>query len=185
VIALRKRQIKNFCCLLMLANGTPMLRAGDEFMNTQGGDGNPYKNDDETVWLDWRRLELNHDVYRFFKNMIAFRKAHPSIGRSVFWGKDVRWHGVAAGPDLSHYSHAFAFFLAGAQLGDSDLYVMINAYWSDLDFIVQEGAAEDWLRVIDTSRSTPDDILEEDRRGSLSSPKYKVHARSVVVLMRG
>jgi pullulanase/glycogen debranching enzyme len=34
VMALRKQQIKNFCCLLFLSNGTPMFRAGDEFMNT-------------------------------------------------------------------------------------------------------------------------------------------------------
>ena len=37
VIALRKQQVKNFCCLLFLSNGTPMFRAGDEFMNTQRG----------------------------------------------------------------------------------------------------------------------------------------------------
>ena len=113
VIALRKRQVKNFCCLLMLANGTPMFRAGDEFMNTQSGDPNPYSKDDETVWLDWRRLELNRDVFRFFKHMIAFRKAHPSIGRSGFWGDQVRWYGVSGQPDLSYDSHALAFFLSG------------------------------------------------------------------------
>ena len=32
VLALRRRQVKNFCCLLMLSNGTPMFRAGDEFL---------------------------------------------------------------------------------------------------------------------------------------------------------
>lgn len=42
---LRKRQVKNFCCLLMLSNGTPMFRAGDEFLQTQGGNGNPYNVD--------------------------------------------------------------------------------------------------------------------------------------------
>ena len=35
VMELRKRQAKNFCCLLMLANGTPMFRAGDEFLQTK------------------------------------------------------------------------------------------------------------------------------------------------------
>ncbi len=40
---------------------------------------------------------------------------------------------------------------------------MINAFWHDLDFIVQEGAAEEWLRVIDTFRNTPEDISEPDR----------------------
>jgi glycogen operon protein len=37
VAALRKREVKNFCCLLMLSNGVPMLVAGDEFMHTQAG----------------------------------------------------------------------------------------------------------------------------------------------------
>ncbi|MGD0291670.1 MAG: isoamylase [Candidatus Binataceae bacterium] len=184
VIALRKRQVKNFFALLMLANGTPMFRAGDEFMNTQCGDPNPYRRDDETVWLDWRRLELNRDIFRFFKQMIAFRKCHPSIGRSGFWRDQVHWYGVTGQPDLSHDSHTLAFFLSGSQVGDDDLYVMINAFWQNLDFVVQEGTAEEWLRVIDTSRSAPEDISEPERRESLSSIRYKVAARSVVVLMR-
>jgi glycogen operon protein len=53
VVALRKRQAKNLLCLLLLANGTPMLRAGDEFLQTQGGNNNPYNQDNETGWLDW------------------------------------------------------------------------------------------------------------------------------------
>ena len=55
MLALRRRQVKNFCCLLMLANGTPMFVAGDEFMHTQGGNNNPYNQDNETTWLDWER----------------------------------------------------------------------------------------------------------------------------------
>ncbi|MGO9062112.1 MAG: glycogen debranching protein [Candidatus Binataceae bacterium] len=184
VASLRKRQVKNFCCLLMLANGTPMFRAGDEFMNTQRGQGNPYDRDDDTVWLDWRRLDLKAEVFRFFKNMIAFRKAHPSIGRSAFWGDDVRWYGVTGQPDLSHCSHTIAFVLRGSPVRDDDLYVMVNAFWEELEFVVQEGAAEDWLRVIDTSRNPPEDISEADGGESLSSIRYKVAARSVVVLVR-
>ena len=56
VLALRLRQAKNFCCLLMLANGMPMISAGDEFLHTQGGNNNPYNQDNETTWLDWDRL---------------------------------------------------------------------------------------------------------------------------------
>jgi isoamylase len=37
-----RRRVKSFCCLLMLSNGAPMFIAGDEFMNTQGGDYNFY-----------------------------------------------------------------------------------------------------------------------------------------------
>ena len=59
VLALRRRQVKNFCALLLLANGVPMLVAGDELMHTQGGNNNPYNQDNEITWLDWERLERN------------------------------------------------------------------------------------------------------------------------------
>jgi isoamylase len=184
VAALRKRQIKNLCCLLMLSNGAPMFVAGDEFMNTQRGNDNPYNQDGEIVWLDWRRLYANRDIFRFFKSMIAFRKAHPSLGRSTFWENDVRWHGVSTEPDQSYLSHSLAFYLRGDRLCDSDLYVMINCYWENLEFVVAEGEADEWLRVVDTSRESPDDILESKAGERLSSLRYQVHARSVVILIR-
>ena len=80
----------------MLANGTPMFCAGDEFMNTQKGNNNPYNQDNEITWLDWDLLEQNRDMFRFFKCMIAFRKAHPSIGRGRYWREDVQWYGTTA-----------------------------------------------------------------------------------------
>ena len=82
VMTLRKRQAKNLFCLLLLANGVPMFGAGDEFLRTQGGNNNPYNQDNETTWLDWSRKELHADHFRFAKRMIAFRKSHPSIGRA-------------------------------------------------------------------------------------------------------
>ncbi len=41
VIARRRQQAKNFCCLLFLSNGTPMFHFGDEFLHTQGGQQQP------------------------------------------------------------------------------------------------------------------------------------------------
>jgi isoamylase len=41
ILALRWQQVKNFSCLLMLAHGTPMFSAGDEFLHTQRGNNNP------------------------------------------------------------------------------------------------------------------------------------------------
>ena len=74
---------RTFFCLLLLANGVPMFAAGDEFLQTQRGNNNPYNQDNETTWLDWSRKELHADHFRFAKRMIAFRKSHPSIGRSA------------------------------------------------------------------------------------------------------
>ena len=181
---LRKRQIKNFCCLLMLSNGTPMFRMGDEFMQTQHGNNNPYNQDNETTWLDWSQLEQHRDVFRFFREMIAFRKRHPSLSRSRFWRDDVTWYGVQHAPDLSFDSHSLAFCLHGASLGDIDIYVMINAWWNDLQFGIHEGQPGQWRRAVDTSLSSPDDIVQDENATSVPSPYYRVAARSVVVLVR-
>jgi len=184
VLKLRKQQIRNFCCLLFLSNGTPMFRAGDEFMQTQNGNNNPYNQDNDTAWLDWSRLDANRDIFRFFKLMIAFRKAHPSLARSRFWREDVHWYGTGRHTDLSFDSRSLAFALRGASQEDDDLYVMINAYWGDLDFELQEGTPAEWRRVIDTSLDSPLDFLEPGNARPLTSLNYRVAARSIVTLIR-
>ena len=182
VLALRRKQVKNFCCLLFLSNGTPMFRAGDEFLNTQFGNNNPYNQDNETGWLDWKQLQANGDIFRFFKNMIAFRKSHPTLSRSRFWREDVAWYGVGPGVDLSHDSRSLAFCLHGVSQGDDDIYVMINAYWEDLEFEIQEGTPQEWRRIVDTAQPSPDDFSEHGL--PLERTKYLVSPRSVVVLLR-
>jgi glycogen operon protein len=181
IAKLRRRQVKNFCCLLLLANGTPMFRAGDEFLNTQSGNNNPYNQDNKISWLDWDQLKANQDIFRFFKNMIAFRKAHPSIGRSRYWRGDVSWYGVDRNVDLYGNSHTLAYCLRGASQNDQDIYVMINAYWEDLTFNIQEGTAASWRRVVDTNQPSPGDFLENGPPPQ--SLQYVVGARSIVVLI--
>ena len=182
VLALRRRQVKNFCCLLFLSNGTPMFRAGDEFLNTQFGNNNPYNQDNETGWLDWNQLRANQDIFRFFQNMIAFRKTHPSLSRSRFWREDVAWYGVGPWVDLSQESRSLAFCLHGITQGDDDIYVMINAYWEDLEFEIQEGTPEEWKRIVDTALPSPEDFSAPGL--TLKSAKYVVSSRSIVVLLR-
>lgn len=182
VLELRERQIKNFCSILFLSNGTPMFCAGDEFMRTQGGNNNPYNQDNETTWVNWDLLQENQGMFRFFKNMIAFRKSHPSLGRGLFWRDDVRWYGTNGPTDLSPQSHTLAFCLHGAPQNDQDVYVMINAYWQDLTFTIQEGDPQDWKRVVDTSLPSPYDF--SDLPVAISSLAYPVKARSVAVFRR-
>ena len=184
VLALRRQQAKNFCALLMLANGLPMIVAGDEFLNTQRGNNNPYNQDNDITWLDWARLEDNRDVFRFFKLMIAFRKSHPCIGRPTFWREDVSWHGADGPVDFGHESRCLAYSLRGASVGDGDLYVMINGHWEDRSFTVSQGQASQWRRAVDTARPSPEDIVEPGSEPVLETASYPVRARSVVVLHR-
>ena len=183
VLALRRKQVKNFCCLLLLSNGIPMFRAGDEFLNTQFGNNNPYNQDNETGWLDWSQLQANQDIFRFFKRMIAFRKSHPSLCRSRFWREDISWYGIGPMADLSPDSRSLAFCLHGASQADDDIYVMINAYWQELQFQMQEGAPQDWLRIVDTALPGPEDFSEPGV--PLIQPTYPVAPRSIVVFVRG
>jgi isoamylase len=184
VLALRRQQAKNACALLLLSNGIPMIVAGDEFLNTQRGNNNPYNQDNEITWLDWSRLEENREIYRFFKLMIAFRKSHPTIGRATFWREDVKWFGPDGPVDFGPESRCLAYLLCGASVGDDDLYVMINAHWEDRLFKLQVENAGDWKRIVDTAQPSPEDILDPGKEIPLSSGDYTVRARSVVVLLR-
>jgi glycogen operon protein len=183
VLSLRKRQVKNFFALLMLSAGTPMFRMGDEFMQTQGGNNNPYNQDNETTWLDWRRQDEHGDVFRFCREMIRFRKLHHSIARPHFWREDIFWYGVDRPVDMSAGSHALAFCLHGEAYDDVDLYVMINAAATDAQFGIHEGTVGSWRLAIDTAQPSPQDILEPGAEPIVSSAYYPVQARSVVVLL--
>jgi glycogen operon protein len=183
-LRLRRRQVKNFCTLLLLSNGTPMLRAGDEFLNSQGGNSNPYNQDNPTSWIDWSGLERHPDVWRFFARMIAFRKAHPTLGRSRFWRGDVHWHGLGPQVDFSTGSRHFAFHLEGGAENDVDLYALVNMNDHALDFEIQESRGGAWTRVIDTALEGPADICEPGRETPLEQPIYRAGPRSVVVFQR-
>jgi glycogen operon protein len=152
-------------------------------MNSQKGDNNPYNQDNEISWLNWELLNRNQEIFRFFKNMIAFRKSHHSIARSRYWRQDVRWYGPNGAPDLSYDSHTLAFCLQGSSYHDADIYVMINSWWQDLTFTVQEGQAQEWRPVIDTSKPNPDDFCTRSEP-NLQSRQHPVKARSMVVLVR-
>jgi glycogen operon protein len=180
VMALRRRQVKNFCCLLMLSNGTPMFAAGDEFMHTRMGNANPWDQDNEISWLDWSLAEANADILRFFRMMIAFRKAHPTIGRSTGWRDDVTWHGLDGAGAFG--AHGLAFHLKGQGGSDGDLYVMINGFWQDRLFPLLPGSL--WLRVVDTSLESPADIVERADASGATGTEHLVRARSIVVLTR-
>ncbi len=184
VLQLRRQQIKNFFAILLLSNGTPMFYAGDEFMNSQHGNNNPYNQDNEISWLDWSLLQKNQQMFRFVRMFIAFRKDHPSICRSSYWRQDVHWYGAEGNVDMSDESRHLAYCLLGASQDDDDLYVMINSKWESQDFIIQEGSARAWKRVIDTARPSPNDILDPGQEKRLTSSRLTLAPRSLVVLLR-
>lgn len=168
VRTLRRRQLRNAWALLLLSHGIPMAVAGDEFARTQRGNNNPYNQDDETTWTDWSRRDDWLDLERFVHGLTDFRAAHPVLVQADWWGHDVEWFGVSAGPDFGDDSRSIAWHLPG-------LYVMANMWWEPLDFGVQAPGA--WSRMIDTSEESG--FVEPTRAG----PIVTVGPRSIVVLV--
>ena len=75
---------------LLLANGTPMLLAGDEFGNTQYGNNNAYCQDNEITWIKW--ANFNKELFELTKQTIAARKQIGSLNRNQWWsGDNVQW----------------------------------------------------------------------------------------------
>lgn len=177
VLTLRRRQVKNFCCLLFLSCGTPMFMAGDEFLNTQRGNNNPYCQDNEATWLDWSLLERNADIYRFFRLMISFRKRHRVLGSNRFWRDAITWRGVTGDPDRSRTSHSLAFALREDET--SAIYVLINTYWEDLGFELTD--THEWSRIVDTALPSPSDIASDGDDVSPAGTWYEARARSIAV----
>jgi glycogen operon protein len=175
IVQLRQRQARNLFASLMLAQGVPMILAGDEFLRTQRGNNNAWCQDNPMSWVDWTLAEKNQSFLRFCREMIWLRKRHPALRRKRFFGGPFRhadlgpeivWHGTDPfRPDFRWTARTLAFALDGRQTGrepDCDFYVAMNAWQEPLVFrIPASPSGRPWKRVVDTAAEPPRDFIEE------------------------
>lgn len=102
VMELRYKQIKNALALTFLSQGTPLLQAGDEFGNSQEGNNNPYCQDNELGYVDWKQFKKNSDLFTYVKMLIQFRKSH-SVLHMNQEPQIMDWKSYGY-PDLSYHS---------------------------------------------------------------------------------
>lgn len=142
---LRLRQMKNAICLLMLSQGTPLIFMGDEFGNSQKGNNNPWCQDNAVGWLDWGKQEKNRELLEFWKQLAAFRRAHPILHPAKELRlmdylscdyPDLSYHGESAWrPQTEHHSRSIGMMLCGKYARndegqeDAFLYIAINMHW--------------------------------------------------------
>ena len=75
IIALRRQLRKNQLACLMLAQGTPLMLAGDEVGNSQNGNNNAYCQDNETGWVGWENLgKEGEDLTDFIGHLTELRR---------------------------------------------------------------------------------------------------------------
>ncbi|MGF1627831.1 MAG: glycogen debranching protein GlgX [Kiloniellaceae bacterium] len=100
----RAQRRRNLLATLFLAQGTPMLRAGDEIGDSQQGNNNAYCQDNAISWVDWPAADPQ--LLGFTRRVIAFRKTHPCLRQSWFLHgrkrqedseEDVKWLGLDGG----------------------------------------------------------------------------------------
>jgi isoamylase len=197
ILALRRRQMKNAMAMLLVSQGVPMILMGDEVAQSKLGNNNTYSLDTEINWLDWSLRDRNKEHFRFVKNMIAFRRAHPVLRNQEFFRyddtggcySDMSWHGTRAWqPDWG--GRVLAFMLSGrhGEAGtakDDFLYVAMNMYWEALPFELPrlpDGIR--WRVFANTGMPSPEDVFEPGKEPELTEQAgFLVGGRSVVILV--
>jgi glycogen operon protein len=202
VLALRARQQRNYLTTLLISQGVPMIRHGDELGHTQGGNNNAYCQDNEISWIDWNLDEDQRALLEFTQTVVRLRRDNPVFRRRRFFAGspdhggesdlgDIAWFMPnAQHMDDEAWSNGLAktlmVFLNGGAipepdprgqqiLGDSFL-ILFNAYHEPITFTIpgkEWGPA--WIPEINTAGEMPVGQLEPDS-------ELQVGARSTIVL---
>ncbi|GAA4215351.1 glycogen operon protein [Sagittula marina] len=184
----RRRRVRNLLATVFLSQGTPMLLAGDEGGNTQGGNNNAYCQDNETAWLDWEAMDGN--LIAFTAALAAFRHAHPTLRQSRFLHgaersdgrRDVEWQAFDGGalnwrdPGLS----SLCILLRGSAesaTGDASpdtILLALNREDADQELHLPDIAPRRWQQEIDTSRDKQGATMIDER--SVTVPRCSLAA---------
>ena len=177
VSTMRVRRKRNLLASLFLAQGVPMLQAGDEFGRTQSGNNNAYCQDNETSLGGLGTGEKKRESAFFVKNLIRWTRARPAFRRTEFFPQqspvgpekaEVIWlhhlgHELRAHEWDVHYMKCFGFRLREAARGDlfsrhggrnrDTFLVLMNAHHEAIPFVfLEEERKKRWTVVLDTSQ---------------------------------
>lgn len=89
---LRQYTSQALLATLLLANGTPMLLAGDEFGNSQRGNNNAYCQDNSISWLDWHNSEHDSCLQNDVRQLIGLRRKIELLNQNIWFDDEsVSW----------------------------------------------------------------------------------------------
>jgi glycogen operon protein len=192
VIAVRRRQAKNFIAILMISRGVPMLLAGDEVLRTQRGNNNTWCQNNELSWFDWRLVETEREMFEFVRSMIALRRRHPNLTSDAFYtGKplpdrnvpDIVWHGLRLNEPAWHDGDCqfLAFTIAGLTANEPDLHVILNMADAAVEAPLPSVPGREWFPFVDTADTVTAGGLPQKDQRSLPNSAWQARPRSVVI----
>lgn len=193
---LRMRQIKNALCMLYLSQGTPMIYMGDEQLNSQNGNNNPYCQDNDITWINWKNTKTNTEILQFTKDLIRYRKNHPVIHQKQelkgmdylsCGSPDISYHqDMAWKSDYNNYLLHLGIMLDGrytkTEIGPDDtLYFAYNMHWENHVFgLPRLKKNMKWELAFTTADSEECEEIKKDLH--VSQDEICVYKRSVLVL---
>jgi len=171
VSARRERARRNLVASLLLAQGVPMLLAGDERGRTQLGNNNAYCHDSELTWVDWD--DDDRDFRRFVRGLVRLRKQHADLRRAAFLDHDdVTWLGPDERPPRwTEGADAFGYRLDG-------VLVLVNPSAKERHFALPGGP---WGVAVNTAAPPPVDYQAPPE--PLEGATFTAKPKSLVVLV--
>ncbi|KQP19805.1 glycogen debranching enzyme GlgX [Pseudorhodoferax sp. Leaf267] len=157
VLALRGRLQRVLLATALLAQGTPMLAAGDELGHTQGGNNNPYCQDNATTWIDWDRADA--DLIAFTAHVLSLRRQALPFGNHWYSGlsdplglHDLTWLQADGTPLQGDAWNDTGERVLGCLVGKpgrarAPLLLLVNGGTQDTAFMLPAGV---WRCVLDT-----------------------------------
>ncbi len=168
IIALRRRQCRNLLATMFLAQGTPMLLAGDEIGRSQQGNNNAYCQDSPLTWQDWSMLPEDLDMFEFVKRLIKLRNDYPLLHRDRFvHGEeqfeptgftDIQWLGsngeIMQEQDWHNHQNKFLAMLLAGDKKDAALVIVFNADIASIEFVLPDSQFH-WHCVFTSAEKNP------------------------------
>jgi isoamylase len=180
---LRERQTKNFTVALLSSFGTPMLNMGDEYAHSKKGNNNTWCHNNELNYFDWKQMQENHEMYRFFKEMIKVRKNESLYHRDEFLAEDdITWHGMQAHAPAWNPENRFLAYTLKKD-GADEYYLAFNAFGScqHIEF-PNPPEGKEWHWLVNTARPSPDDITPGEAMKAIDTPFYSIKEYSSLIL---
>lgn len=187
ILALRRRQMRNYFLAHMVSQGIPMILMGDEYTHTKQGNNNSWCQDNAINWFLWDQLEAkDKDFTRFYRLMIQFRKKHSILRHTNFLtDAEVVWHSTIPNQQpWSGESNLIAMTLVNPQ--GEDLYIAFNAQNKEETIHLpdpKEGMQ--WTWAVNTAAEAPHDIVDEGKIEPLKEAQYTMKPFSAILLEEG
>ncbi|SFM17565.1 glycogen operon protein [Bradyrhizobium sp. NFR13] len=165
LLALRRQLRKNQLACLFLAQGVPLLLAGDEVGNTQGGNNNAYCQDNEIGWITWDNLgDKDDDLTDFIGHMVQLRQRFPQIttqrwleGRRADGTYGVLWLTPSA-DEMTETDWAFpdgrflSYVLSASGENTNPIFIVLNAAPEGIPFKLPKLLDyKNWRQVLNTA----------------------------------